>query len=46
MSKLFKTIRKYYRMGLYNDEQVAEFVRKGKITPEEYEEITGKPYEP
>ena len=46
MSKLYKTIKKYYHMGLYDDAKVAAFVAKGQLTPEEYEEITGKPYEP
>ena len=44
-SKLFEQIKKYYDLGLYTKEQVAMFVEKGKITPEEYEEITGEPYE-
>ena len=45
MSKLFKTVKKYYNMGLYTKKQVADFVIKGKITKEEYELITGEPYE-
>lgn len=44
MSKLYKQVKKYYDMGIYNDAQVAVFVQKGKITPEEYELITGQPY--
>lgn len=44
MSKLFKTVKKYYNMGLYTKKQTADFVVKGKITPEEYELITGEPY--
>lgn len=45
MSKLFKQIKKFYDLGLYTDEQVADFVKKGKITADEYELITGKPYQ-
>ena len=44
-SKLFEQIKKYYDLDLYTKEQVAAFVVKEKITPEEYEEITGEPYE-
>lgn len=45
MSKLYKTVKKYYDMGIYNDEQVAVFVEKGKLTAEEYKLITGEDYE-
>ena len=41
---MFDKIKRFYDLGLYNDTQVAVFVRKGIITPEQYEEITGKPY--
>lgn len=44
MSKLYKTVKKYYDMGLYSKAQVADFVAKGKITPEEYKLITGDDY--
>ena len=45
MSKNYKKIKKYYDMGLYTDAMVANFVVKGQITAEEYELITGNPYE-
>ena len=45
MSALYKKVKKYYDMGLYNDKMVADFVKKGRLTPEEYELITGQPYE-
>lgn len=45
MSKLFKTVEKYYKMGFYSKEKVALFVTKGQLTAEEYELITGQPYE-
>jgi uncharacterized XkdX family phage protein len=44
MSKLYKTVKKYYDMGFYSKEKVAVFVTKGQITAEEYELITGDPY--
>lgn len=45
MSKLFKTVEKYYKMGFYSKEKVALFVEKGQLTPEEYELITGELFE-
>lgn len=45
MSKLYKTVKKYYDMGLYTKAQVAKFVEKGQLTPEEYKLITGDDYE-
>ena len=51
-SKMFKKIKEYYQMYLdsggkrgWPKSWVADAVVKGKITPEEYEEITGEPYE-
>lgn len=40
----FTTIKDYYDTGLYGNEKVKLFVVKGKITPEQYEEITGETY--
>lgn len=45
MSKLYKQVKQYYNMGFYSKNKVAVFVQKGKITAEEYELITGEPYE-
>lgn len=45
MSALYKTVKKYYDMGFYSDEQVKVFVEKEKITAEEYKLITGKEYD-
>ena len=45
MSRLYKTIKRYYDKGYYDSNDVATFVRAGKITAEEYELITGEPYE-
>jgi len=41
---MFEKVRKFFEMGLYSAETVAAFVRKGKITAEEYEKITGEAY--
>lgn len=45
-SPMFKKIKMFYDKGLWNEYMVAEAVMKGLITEEEYEEITGKPFEP
>lgn len=44
MSIYYKTVKRYYDKGLYTEDDVAVFVRTGKITKEEYEEITGEGY--
>ena len=41
---MFEEIKKYYDLGIYLDIHVKAFVIKGKITPDEYKEITGKDY--
>jgi len=41
----FKTVKRYYDKGIYDNDSVAKFVKAGKLTPEEYEQITGEPYE-
>lgn len=41
----YKTIKKYYDLGKYTLDQMRVFVEVGKITEEEFEEITGIPYE-
>ncbi|MCC3755485.1 MULTISPECIES: XkdX family protein [Staphylococcus] len=37
---------RYYKMGLYNEEQFALFVKRGFVTPEEYFGLTGVEYDP
>lgn len=37
-------IEKWYKQGLWSAEKVANAVKKGILTAEEYEEITGKAY--
>lgn len=41
---MFEKVKKYYERGFYTKEQVADFVKKGKLTSEQYELITGEPY--
>lgn len=41
----FQKIKKYYESGFWTKAMVRNAVIKGKITPEEYEEITGESYE-
>lgn len=45
MSKKFAKVKKYYDEGLWSKRQVHDAVVKGWITAEEYEIITGEPYE-
>lgn len=45
MSRLYKTVKRYYDKGYYDKENAATFVRAGQLTPEEYEMITGEVYE-
>jgi uncharacterized XkdX family phage protein len=40
----FNVVKDYYNLGFYTKDQVKVFVQKGKITPAQYEEITGDPY--
>ena len=43
-SKDFEKINRYYDNGFWTKKMVKNAVVKGKITTEEYEEITGDPY--
>ena len=45
MSKKFSRVKRYYDEKLWNKRQVHDAVSKGWITSEEYELITGEPYE-
>lgn len=40
----YQKIKEYYDKGLWNDEMVKNAVIKGKITQDEYKEITGIEY--
>lgn len=44
-SKDFKKYKYYYESGFWNKKALKNVVKKGKLTPEEYEDITGEPYE-
>lgn len=41
---MYKIIKRYYDKGIYTKENVAVFVRAGKITAAQYAEITGEAY--
>ena len=41
---MFEIVKDYYNKQIYTDANVATFVRAGKITVEQYEQITGQPY--
>lgn len=41
---MFEKLMKFFRLKLYTKKQIADFVRKGAITPEQYEQITGETY--
>ena len=42
---MYRKVKRLYDLGLYTTEQVKDFADRGKITAEEYEEITGQTYE-
>lgn len=39
---MFEKIKRYYEEGLWTKEMVSNAVIKGKITPAQYQEITGE----
>lgn len=41
---MFEKVKRFYDMKLYTNAQVAQFVKKGKLTAEEYKDITGEEY--
>ncbi|MED3670969.1 XkdX family protein [Bacillus sp. FSL M7-0417] len=42
----FTYIKGFYENGLWTKKQVHDVVAVGRITPEQYEDITGDPYDP
>lgn len=40
----FETVKRYFDLGFYDEAKVKMFVEGGKITEEEYADITGNPY--
>jgi len=45
MSSKFEKVKRYYDEGLWNVARVRNAVVKGWITAEEFQIITGEPYE-
>lgn len=45
MSKKYNKVMRYYNEGLWSQKQVQDAVKKNWITEEEYEMITGEPFE-
>lgn len=41
---MYKIVKRYYDRGYYSKDDVAKFVLAGKITDDEYEQITGEKY--
>ena len=41
---MFEKIKQWYELGLWDDRRVRDAVEKGKITAEQYTQITGKTY--
>ena len=37
-------VKRYYDKGIYSKENVATFVKAGKITADDYKDITGEDY--
>ena len=40
----FEYCKKKYDEGVYTKDDLKKFVAKGKLTPEQYKEITGEKY--
>jgi len=41
---IYKIVKRYFDLGIYTYENVGVFVKSGKITTEEFTEITGQNY--
>lgn len=41
----YTIVKRHYDAGRYSIEHVAVFVQAGKITPEQYEDLTGSKYQ-
>ena len=39
---MFAIVKRYYDRGIYSKADVAKFVRAGRLTADEYKEITGE----
>lgn len=41
---MFTIVKRYFDKGIYTAENVRTFVRAGRLTEEQYKEITGEDY--
>lgn len=41
---MFAIVKRYYDKKLYSNEDVGKFVLAGKLTPDQYYDITGEVY--
>lgn len=41
---MFAIVKRYYDRGIYDNTDVAKFVKAGRLTADEYKEITGETY--
>lgn len=41
---MFEKILKFFRLKLYTKKQIGDFVQRGVITAQQYEQITGEAY--
>lgn len=41
---MYKIVKRYYDRGIYDNADVAKFVQAGKLTTEQYKEITSEEY--
>lgn len=39
---MFAIVKRYYDRGIYDNADVAKFVKAGRLTADEYKEITGE----
>jgi len=41
---VYKIVKRYFERGIYSADDVGSFVRAGKLSADEYQQITGKEY--
>ncbi len=41
---MFSIVKRFYNRGIYNTDDVGAFVRAGRLSVDEYRQITGKEY--
>lgn len=41
---MYKIVKRYYDQGFYSKGDVAVFVKGNRITPDDYQKITGEEY--